>query len=142
MGIPDELRGPTAFHTHLGPFLVVGLRMGGVVTRELGAEPFTIRITARTGHRPPYSCLVDGLQWSTPCTVGNGGVVVDADRAMAIDAVAAGRRVTARLRPEIFERIESECTEENQVRFACDLWAMPERELLEVELSDLPGGEA
>jgi len=132
LSIPDELRGATNFHTHLGPFLVVGLRMGAVVTRELGSEPFSIHIVAHTGRRPPYSCVLDGIQFSTPCTVGNGGLEVGDDRLMTIDAAAHGRRVTAALRDDVFWRIENECTKENQERFACNLWTLPEEELLHV----------
>jgi formylmethanofuran dehydrogenase subunit E len=130
--IPDELKRAAEFHTHLGPFLVVGLRMGRVVTRELGHEPFTIKIRASTGHVPPYSCLVDGLQVSTPCTVGNGGLVVADRRDMSIEAVKSGATLTVQLRSEMWRRIERDCTEENQETFACEIWEMPEGDLLTV----------
>ncbi|MBM3307568.1 MAG: formylmethanofuran dehydrogenase subunit E family protein [Candidatus Eisenbacteria bacterium] len=132
MTIPDELRRAAEFHTHLGPFLVVGLRMGRVVTRELGCEPFTIRITANTGPVPPHSCCVDGLQLSTPCTVGNGGLAVADARDMSIEAVKDGAVLTIRLREDVWRRIENECTEENQETFACGIWEMPEPDLLVV----------
>jgi formylmethanofuran dehydrogenase subunit E len=132
MTIPDELRRAAEFHTHLGPFLVVGLRMGRVVTRELGSEPFTIRLTANTGRVPPYSCCVDGLQLSTPCTVGNGGLLVADTREMSVEAVKDGATVRVRLRDDVWRRIESECTEDNQETFACGIWEMPEDALLVV----------
>lgn len=134
--IPDELTGAAAFHTHLGPFLVVGLRMGRVVTRELGSEPFTIRIRAHTGTAPPYSCLVDGIQYVTPCTVGNGGVEVTGTRRMAIDAECRGARLEVRLRRTLLESIERECTEENQEEFARRIWEMPEDQVLEIERTE------
>lgn len=130
--IPDELVRASEFHTHLGPYLVVGMRMGRVVTRELGDSPFTVKIRARTGRVPPYSCLVDGVQVSTPCTVGNGCLEVADDRAMAIDATKDGRTLRVALRRDVFERIETTCTEENQESFACEIWEMPEEELLSI----------
>jgi formylmethanofuran dehydrogenase subunit E len=130
--IPDELKRAAEFHTHLGPFLVVGLRMGRVVTREFGREPFTITIHANTGRVPPYSCLVDGLQVSTPCTVGNGGLAVTDRRDMSIEAAKGGATLTVRLRKDMWERIENECTEENQESFACEIWEMPEEALLTI----------
>jgi formylmethanofuran dehydrogenase subunit E len=136
--IPDELKRAAEFHTHLGPFLVVGLRMGRVVTRELGREPFTIRIEANTGRVPPYSCLVDGLQVSTPCTVGNGGLAVTDRRDMSIRAAKDRASLTVRLRKEMWERIENECTEENQEAFACEIWAMPEDTLLLIDRTATP----
>jgi formylmethanofuran dehydrogenase subunit E len=131
--IPDELRRAAEFHTHLGPFLVVGLRMGRVVTREFGHEPFTIKIRANTGRVPPYSCLVDGLQVSTPCTVGNGGLAVADTRDMSVEAERNGVTLKVQLRKEMWQRIERECTEENQESFACEIWEMPEDGLLTVE---------
>ncbi len=129
--MPPELVRATGFHTHLGPYLVVGLRMGRVVTREFGSEPFTYRVSALTGKRPPYSCLVDGIQLATPCTTGNGGLEVEDERTMSIEVASkAGRRLVVSLRNEVFRRIEDECTEENQERFALKIWEMPEDELL------------
>jgi len=130
VNIPDELKRAAEFHTHLGPFLVVGLRMGRVVTSEFGSEPFTIKILAKTGRVPPYSCMVDGLQISTPCTVGNGGLAVTDTRDMSIEAEKDGAMLTVQLRKEMWQRIERECTEENQESFACEIWEMPEEELL------------
>jgi formylmethanofuran dehydrogenase subunit E len=132
MTIPDELKRAAEFHTHLGPFLVVGLRMGRVVTRELGRDPFTIKIQANTGRVPPYSCLVDGLQMSTPCTVGNGCLSVSDRRDMSVEAVKDLVTLTVRLRHEMWQRIERECTEENQETFAREIWEMPEEDLLTV----------
>lgn len=133
MRIPPELEQAGIFHTHIGPYLVIGLRMGRAVTDRLGSKPFSYRITARTGRRPPYSCLVDGLQLATPCTTGNGGLDVADERSMSIQAVAEdGRSLDVALDPAVYERIEAECTEENQESFALEIWEMPEGDLLTV----------
>ena len=135
MTVPEELRLAAEFHTHLGPFLVIGLRMGSVVTREFGSEPFVTNIIAFTGTRPPYSCLADGIQVSTPCTVGNGGLKLSEERTMAIEAKHDGRLLSIALRHEIFEWIECDCTEDNQESFSLRIWAMPEDELLTISQS-------
>jgi formylmethanofuran dehydrogenase subunit E len=133
MNLPEELERAAHFHTHLGPYLVVGLRIGRVLTRELGEEPFSYTVVARTGKRPPYSCLVDGLQMSTPCTTGNGCLEVDAEKTMSVEARSKdGRTVVVTLRPEMYERIEHDCTEEDQEEFALRIWEMPEDELLNI----------
>jgi len=131
--VPAELRRAAEFHTHLGPYLVIGLRMGRIVVRELGREPFTISIRAFTGDVPPYSCAVDGLQLATPCTTGNGGLRVDGERRMAIEARRDDRCLMVTLRPEVFRRIEADCTEANQETFACGIWEAPDDELFIVE---------
>ncbi len=134
MQIPEELIRAAEFHTHLGPFLVIGLRIGGVIVREFGDEPFTIKIRVLTGRKPPYSCLADGIQLSTPCTTGNGGMEVAAERKMAVEATKGDRTLSVSLRREIFDRIENECSEDDQHAFALEIWEMPENELLVVSL--------
>ena len=131
--MPAELAAASDFHTHLGPYLVIGLRMGRIVVREFGTKPFSYRVSARTGSRPPYSCLVDGIQLATPCTTGNGGLRVETERTMSITATRSGEELVVSLRNEVYRRIEDECTEENQERFALEIWEMPEHELLEIE---------
>ena len=130
--IPNELREAARFHTHLGPYLVVGLRMGRAVTREMGSEPFTYRIRAHTGRVPPYSCSVDGMQLATPCTTGNGCIEVTDERRMALEAVSEDTVLTVALRQEVFDSIENECSEDDQDRFALWIWEMPDDELLTV----------
>jgi formylmethanofuran dehydrogenase subunit E len=128
---PEELTRAAEFHTHLGPFLVVGLRMGRVVVREFGDEPFRTKIDVFTGKFPPYSCLSDGIQVSTPCTTGNGGMVVRDEREMRIEARHDGRILSVQLRPEIFDWIENECGEDDQHTFSLEIWEMPEERLFE-----------
>lgn len=132
--IPRELAAAADFHTHLGPFLVVGLRMGRVVTRELGGEPFSIKILAQTGRVPPYSCALDGIQIATPCTIGNGDLEISDRRTMTISATGTGKTVTVKLNDDVSDSIEAECTTENQESYACAIWEMPEEQLLTIEV--------
>jgi len=137
---PEELTRAAEFHTHLGPFLVVGLRMGRAVVREFGDEPFRTKIDVHTGHTPPYSCLADGIQVSTPCTTGNGGMVVRDDRAMRIEARQDGNVLSVTLRREIFDWIENECSEEDQHAFSLEIWEMPDEKLFDIERRTEAGG--
>jgi formylmethanofuran dehydrogenase subunit E len=61
------------FHSHLGPFLVLGLKAGLLALRKLGAERGDAQLHAQVQlpYRVPISCLLDGIQFSTGCTVGN-----------------------------------------------------------------------
>ncbi len=72
--LESRIREAVRFHGHLGPFLVIGVRMGlfvlkildpkGKRSKEMHAE-FQIPIL------PPFSCVLDGVQVTTGCTVGN-----------------------------------------------------------------------
>jgi formylmethanofuran dehydrogenase subunit E len=133
MQLPKDLEEAARFHTHLGPYLVVGLRMGRAVVDRLGNEPFSYKIRAHTGRVPPYSCSVDGMQMATPCTTGNGCLEVTEDRLMALDALRDGTGIRVTLRRGIYDSIETDCSEDDQEEFALRLWKMPEDELLTIE---------
>lgn len=65
------------FHGHLGPYLICGVRMGLLALRLTRSRGYTgLTVTAETGVTPPVSCLVDGLQIATGCTLGKGNIAV------------------------------------------------------------------
>ncbi|MFQ5681244.1 MAG: formylmethanofuran dehydrogenase subunit E family protein [Candidatus Omnitrophota bacterium] len=72
-----SLKAAAEFHGHLGPWLVLGLRLGeyGVkairAKRYFGVETEVFGLCSR-----PRSCLIDGLQLSTGCTLGKGNIKV------------------------------------------------------------------
>jgi len=108
---PDGLERATSFHGHRGSFLIVGLRMGALILKELGTDgqwPLKIRCFAA---RPPVSCFVDGLQLSTGCTLGKGNISTeDRDRCEAkaeLEDENGIRSITVELRDEVRKRIES-----------------------------------
>lgn len=61
------------FHGHLGPFLVLGVRMAITGVRELEAEgnEKELRVTVRLKDSVPFSCVIDGIQVTSKCTIGN-----------------------------------------------------------------------
>lgn len=65
------------FHGHLGPYLICGVKMGLLALKLLGSRGYTgLTVIAETGVTPPVSCLVDGLQVATGCTLGKGNIAV------------------------------------------------------------------
>lgn len=98
----------TEFHGHLGPFLVLGIRMGILALRELGSSGHKeIESTVKTGTTPPISCLVDGIQISTGCTMGKGNITtVDLGRAEAT-FFAGGEGLTLKVKDRLMEEIGS-----------------------------------
>jgi len=67
------LQAATDLHGHFGPFLALGVRMGLVGLRELSVQPADTRLTVSVTleYAVPISCILDGIQTSTGCTVGN-----------------------------------------------------------------------
>ena len=65
------------FHGHVGPFIVTGLKMGFLALEKLNAEKYVgMKVVVETGTTPPISCIVDGIQVSTGCTLGKGNIEV------------------------------------------------------------------
>jgi formylmethanofuran dehydrogenase subunit E len=129
--LPEELQRAKDFHSHLGPYLVVGLKMGRTVVRRLGEQPFSMTIEVFTGPRPPLSCVVDGLQLATPCTVGNGQIRIRDSGRVAIRAQRDEDHLELSLKPEIWERIRSAEGSDRLEALALELWACPAEELLD-----------
>jgi formylmethanofuran dehydrogenase subunit E len=75
---PQWLTGAVRLHGHLGPWLVVGLRIGQRILADLDAEGFfDIRVEAIGPiAKPPARCLVDGLQYTTGATLGKDNIEV------------------------------------------------------------------
>ncbi|HSW46941.1 MAG TPA: formylmethanofuran dehydrogenase subunit E family protein [Phycisphaerae bacterium] len=62
------------FHGHLGPWLVVGSMVGDDALRRLNTRGhWLIDVTCSMPtdkHRPPFTCVLDGLQASSGATMG------------------------------------------------------------------------
>jgi len=129
--LPPELERAKQFHGHLGPYLTVGLKMGEAITRRFGHTPFSFKIEAFTGSTPPVSCIVDGLQLSTPGTVGNGGIKIMGATVPCAVAFKQGEQLEVRLRPEVLEGIRN-CEDKAQETLALRLWKMPEQQLFQI----------
>ena len=70
------LEDASAFHGHLGPYLVLGMRMGSLARRILNATPFEIRAEIHTEGRTPRSCILDGIQFTSGCTLGKRNIAL------------------------------------------------------------------
>jgi formylmethanofuran dehydrogenase subunit E len=61
-------------HGHVGPYLIIGLKMGAAAKKALNLseiESTHLRTEVSVPLYPPFSCLLDGIQVSTTCTIGN-----------------------------------------------------------------------
>lgn len=125
------------FHGHLGPFLVLGVRMGLIGVRELGVKENDemLRVTAMLKHSVPFSCVVDGIQVATKCTIGNKRL-----RLRNFSGIAAKfelqtkEQLTITVNPTAFDRLKNELLAENvppeEVRqLAQHVASIPEKEL-------------
>jgi len=57
------------FHGHLGPYIVLGYRMGRFARKEFNNSPF-LQAEVHCRDTPPESCLADGIQLGSGCSYG------------------------------------------------------------------------
>ena len=76
MEIPRDysVRELAKFHGHLGPFIVLGYRMGRFAIQYFGDNPFDLFATVYCSGKPPESCIVDGVQLGSGCTFGKRNI--------------------------------------------------------------------
>jgi len=125
------------FHGHLGPFLVMGVRMGLIGVRELGARgnDEQLRVTAMTRDFTPFSCVRDGIQVATKCTIGNKKLRLSSSSGIAAKFELQNKeQLTVIVNPTAFDRLKNKLLSENvppeEVRQLAHLVAsMPEEEL-------------
>lgn len=124
------------FHGHLGPFLVLGVRMGLVGVRELGAKENeeNLRVTVMTKYSVPFSCVIDGIQVATKCTIGNKKLRVKNSSGIAARFELQNRRcVSVAVNPVAFNKLKNDLPEnvssEELRELAQLVVSMPEEEL-------------
>jgi formylmethanofuran dehydrogenase subunit E len=65
------------FHGHNGPFLAMGYRAGSYGMDRLKPKHMKeIQCSVAIIDHTPYSCIIDGIQCSTHCTIGKGNLTI------------------------------------------------------------------
>ncbi|KYC52673.1 MAG: FmdE, Molybdenum formylmethanofuran dehydrogenase operon [Candidatus Methanofastidiosum methylothiophilum] len=64
------------FHGHLGPYLVLGAKMGLYAKKTLSSSPFEISAEITMPLKPPLSCTIDGIQFTSGATTGKANLRV------------------------------------------------------------------
>jgi len=104
------------FHGHLGPFLVLGLRIGLAGLRELNSKSGErkLEVTVKLPYSIPFSCTVDGLQIATKCTIGNKRLrIIDHSGIEAKFELESGEQVTLAVNTDFLETLKGQLPSEN-----------------------------
>jgi len=91
------------FHGHLGPFLVLGLRAGLRAVELFGHNPFKLKAIVTLKRAIPYTCFLDGIQFSTGCTLGKGNIEVLEGDGIRVRFIHERGELTLTVRDEILE---------------------------------------
>ena len=131
MELPPALEALRSFHGHLGVYVIIGLRMGVIGKRHLGTYK-GLTASVRSRPEPPMLCVVDGVQFSSGCTMGKGNIRVEAGEEPEVVFTKDGRVVRVGLRPGWRERIDREMSKEREVEQSLFYFSAPEAELFDV----------
>lgn len=125
-GMNEILRRIREFHGHLGPYVVIGYRMGMLALEQLGAKKyFDITVESSAGDTPPVSCMNDGLQLSTGCTFGKGNISNIASGDPCARITSGGRSVVVRLKPAAERSLPDVLKHESEEAAAERIFGLP-----------------
>jgi len=99
------------FHGHPGVFIAIGIRMGLLALKYLNSKGyFDLDTLIQTRMKPPYQCLIDGIQISTGSTIGKGNLNIQYsdDKIFGIFKTEAGKEIKIEVLPEFLEHIKKQ----------------------------------
>jgi len=116
--LDEELeRRAVEFHGHGGPFMTVGLRMGLYALGHLDCKGwFDVSCRVALRWSPPDSCVIDGIQSSTGCTMGKRNMEVVEGDGISAAFTSRGGSVTLTLRKEVLDKVRSGLEDEEATR--------------------------
>jgi formylmethanofuran dehydrogenase subunit E len=127
--LPDELKQLKRFHGHLGPFVVIGYRMGMIARKRLEGK---IQAIVFTGSKVPLSCIIDGIQFTSSCTLGKGNISIQEKDEAKARFVNDRILIEIKLHDEIRQRIESTCTRDVEEVMALGLLSEPDADFFSI----------
>jgi len=121
------------FHGHIGPYAVLGYKMGLIANKKLGEDPFCKKAVIYTDTKPPHSCVIDGIQLSSKCTLGKGNIKIKKEADIKADfSNKQKQKITTILKPSIKKEIDSMVTEENILEYSEKYFKMKNSDLFEI----------
>ena len=97
------MAGAIKFHGHLGPFLVLGLKAGLAGVDYLGKDYFKVYANVETAGRPPRSCFIDGIQFSSGCTTGKANLETKVGDNVSVEFIKGEKTIKLTVKSEILE---------------------------------------
>ncbi|MDH7477849.1 MAG: formylmethanofuran dehydrogenase subunit E family protein [Candidatus Bathyarchaeota archaeon] len=100
------------FHGHLGPFLVLGVRMGETAKKIL--KTANLQVVAKLPLSTPFSCVLDGIQVATQCTIGNQKLKIEnSSKEISADfqCVKTHKKLTIAINSKITEALTKKFSE-------------------------------
>lgn len=121
------------FHGHLGPYAVIGYRMGLIAKEKVNGNPFSLNATVWTNNIPPMSCVIDGIQISSGCTLGKGNISLKKSNFIKAEFYSKdGQFLQIVLKPEIKEEIDQNVNNKNIINYSEKIFKRSDFELFDI----------
>lgn len=117
--LPEELKQLKRFHGHLGPWVVIGYRMGQIAMENLDERMWAVSFS---GSKVPVSCMVDGIQFSSGCTMGKGNISIQEKDEAKAHFFDTKHLLEIKLHDGVRTRIDESCTKETEEIIALSLF--------------------
>jgi len=127
------------FHGHLGPFLVIGVRMGTLTKKILNVnagEGSKLRVTAWLPLLTPFSCIIDGIQATTQCTIGNQKLKMENSTKIIVyfEQKNSHKALRIHVNPKIIKELKNRYSEgASNEELAREIASIPESQLFVIE---------
>jgi formylmethanofuran dehydrogenase subunit E len=127
-------------HGHLGPFVVIGVRMGNLAKNILKPDAKDVSgflVTLTTPLAIPFTCAIDGIQATTNCTVGNQKLrIQDSNDTIfaSFKCENANQTLSVTVNPDLVKQLMKRMAEgASSEELAQQIVAMPDSHLFIVE---------
>ena len=144
--MPDEekklklaIKNAEKLHGHLGPFLVIGVRMGKTAQKNLNTNTTEnkLRATVKIPLSPPFSCVLDGIQAVTKCTVGNQKLKIENSQkeiTARFETQNSNKTIQISVTPKMVEELMNKLSKgASDKKLAWKIAQMPESQLFTIE---------
>ncbi|MEM2250023.1 MAG: formylmethanofuran dehydrogenase subunit E family protein [Candidatus Bathyarchaeia archaeon] len=135
-----EIKDAENLHGHLGPFLVIGVKMARLAKKTLNVDRdklWDMQVVARLPLITPFSCILDGIQTATQCTVGNRKLEArnsDRDIVAIFRIKSQNKALKIHVNKQVLETLIEQLSKRvPNEELAWKIAAMPESQLFKVE---------
>jgi formylmethanofuran dehydrogenase subunit E len=138
--LTSAIKNAEKLHGHLGPFLVIGVRIGTTAKRILNPNiegNGKLQAEAKIPLLTPFSCILDGIQATTSCTIGNQKLRIENSQkeiAVYFKLQNSDRTLKVLVNPKIVEKLMYRISEgAPNEELAREIANMPESQLFTIE---------
>lgn len=121
------------FHGHIGPYVIIGYKIGIIANKLLDSDPFSKKVKIWTKKFPPMSCVIDGIQLSSGCTFGKGSIVVKNGEFLKTEfSNNEGKKIQISLKMQIKDDIEQNVAKDNMESYSKKILQMLDSDLFDI----------